>query len=508
MRIAVVAVVVVCVAAGLSAAAAQQREEPTWAAPARPASDVVERRPAVADPVEDQRGVASADGRRAPVVAEPDASAAPDADADTAAVATDAPLVDGDGFVTRTAQPADAFADSVGVNTHLHYSDTVYVERFDDVIRPRLVELGVAHIRDHAYTGPDHDADHFYYRRLRTLAADGFEFSLVTDIADRRRPETRWDQLDEVVEWSGGAVWAFEGPNEPDGFSQLPERQWVARTRDAQQDLWAAAQSDPALSDVQVVAPSLVRWRDSWDALGDLSAFSDLGNWHRYPGGVAPADRRTLAAEEGGPRVVSGDQRLVVTETGYHNATASRDDHRPATELDAAAYIPVLLLEHFSRGYPRTYLYELIDQRADRGRSDREANFGLLRNDGSPKPAFTALRNLLSALGVDGPADIDRVTADSTSALAYRVEGAGDDVRTLLLERDDGAMVLALWRTEVDAAEARRQPEQVVVRLASPATRVGVIDPLRSAAPVDVRRDAADVAVTLDDTAVLVAIEP
>ena len=49
------------------------------------------------------------------------------------------------------ARAADAFVDSVGVNTHLHYNDTVY-NRFDDLIKPKLLASGIRHIRDGAYT--------------------------------------------------------------------------------------------------------------------------------------------------------------------------------------------------------------------------------------------------------------------------------------------------------------------------------------------------------------------
>src|SRR5712691_3345090 len=41
---------------------------------------------------------------------------------------------------------ADAFVDSIGVNTHLGYNDTHYNE--SDVVERKLSELGVRYIRD------------------------------------------------------------------------------------------------------------------------------------------------------------------------------------------------------------------------------------------------------------------------------------------------------------------------------------------------------------------------
>jgi hypothetical protein len=48
------------------------------------------------------------------------------------------------------ARAADAFADFVGVNTHLGYGDTPYGD-YEGILKPRLLELGVRHIRDGSF---------------------------------------------------------------------------------------------------------------------------------------------------------------------------------------------------------------------------------------------------------------------------------------------------------------------------------------------------------------------
>ncbi|HEV2769635.1 MAG TPA: hypothetical protein VGV40_05560, partial [Solirubrobacteraceae bacterium] len=48
---------------------------------------------------------------------------------------------------TEDARSAGSFVESVGVNTHLGYDDTVYGRSWP-VVRDGLVELGVRHIRD------------------------------------------------------------------------------------------------------------------------------------------------------------------------------------------------------------------------------------------------------------------------------------------------------------------------------------------------------------------------
>src|SRR5579862_5452132 len=49
--------------------------------------------------------------------------------------------------VPEQARAADSFVDAIGVNIHLGYSDTVY-HKYDEILKPRLVELGVRHVRD------------------------------------------------------------------------------------------------------------------------------------------------------------------------------------------------------------------------------------------------------------------------------------------------------------------------------------------------------------------------
>jgi hypothetical protein len=56
-------------------------------------------------------------------------------------------------------------------------------------------------------------------------------------------------------------------------------------------------------------------------------------------------------------------------------------------------YLLRTFLEHFKGGIARTYAYELLDEKPDRGLRDPEQHFGPLRQDFTPKPAFTALRN-------------------------------------------------------------------------------------------------------------------
>jgi hypothetical protein len=64
---------------------------------------------------------------------------------------------------------ADRFADSIGVNVHLHYAGTLYTDF--ELVRARFAELGVRHLRDGLYdTGTTWQA---YYDRHNALGAMG-----------------------------------------------------------------------------------------------------------------------------------------------------------------------------------------------------------------------------------------------------------------------------------------------------------------------------------------------
>lgn len=362
----------------------------------------------------------------------------------------------------RIARPSDAFVDSVGVNTHLHYQGTVYDVGFDTVIKPKLLASGIRHVRDGAYTYPGAGPGTFYYQRCRALAAEGVRFDLITDIAAPTTQATDYGLLADVRRWCGGAVESFEGVNEPD-LRWLPAGypDWLTATVAAQQALHAAVKGSTATGDVAVVGPSVV-W--SPHAVGDLSPYLDFGNWHPYPGGECPTCGdvygQSLDTFEPSYRLPSAGKPLIATETGYHNAIhAPGGGHRPVSELAAGKYLPRLLLEYFNRGFARTYLYEFIDAYPDAGRTEPDANFGLLRNDGSEKPAFRAVRSLLQLLRDPGEPFVP-------GSLDLTLSGETSQVDRTLLQKRDGTFLLALWleRSSYDTGARPNAPDDLGAR--------------------------------------------
>ena len=95
--------------------------------------------------------------------------------------------------------------------------------------------------------------------------------------------------------------------------------------------------------------------------------------------------------------------------------------------------MPRLFLEYFNQGFPRTYSYEFIDEKADTT-NDPQMHFGLLRFDGSAKPAFTAVANLIQILKDPG-------ATFSPAKLDYKMTGALNSVHHTLLQKRDGQVL-------------------------------------------------------------------
>lgn len=324
------------------------------------------------------------------------------------------------------ARSADSFVDSVGVNTHLYYNDTPYHQNFGTV-RQRLLELGVRHIRENLVTDrPDQ------YERLRTLAAAGVRPTLI--LGDPDYGTSGLAELTSILRSElAQTVEAVEGPNE---WDLRRGGNWMSSLAPYQAQLYSAVKGSPQLSRLPVIGPSL----GNTNSVGsDVSGSLDLGNIHSYPNAEPP--EWNLSRHLGWASRMSASKPVMATETGYHHAFNFDDGHRPISEAAEATYLPRLFLEYFRRGVARTFTYELLDEFPDPGLSEAESNFGLLREDLTPKPSFIALRNLLSILAEPG-------ASFAPGGLGYEIADSGENLHQLLLQKSNGSFYLALWRAD------------------------------------------------------------
>ena len=329
---------------------------------------------------------------------------------------------------------SDSVADQIGVNIHLSFFNTPY-NKFDALVRPALAELGVRHVRDGALTAGNSGALNTYYKRLTALAADGIKLSLVTFDTTTPAYLTDLAKLDDVYNRAGRAVEYFEGANEPN-LKKNPE--WANIGRERQKELFQAAHGNPDLAGVAVIGPS--PWGPSAQQLGDISANVDFGNWHIYSGGQYPeaTGKGSLSDYQVQAHGLYSDKPVVATEAGYHSATnVPAGKHRPTPEKIIARYLPRQMLWDLKHGIVRTYVYELIDS-FNKGDTDPESNFGLIRYDGTRRPAFAAIKNLIGIFSDSG-------AVPHPQTLDWSLSSKDDAIQSMLFQRSDGSFLLALW---------------------------------------------------------------
>lgn len=396
-------------------------------------------------------------------------------------------------FRRETARPADTFVESIGVNVHLSYCDTAY-SNYTGVIKPRLLEAGIRHIRDGC---PSQNHTEFQ-DRLNDLGRSGVKSLLICSPHTGKTPSDIVAALRKVRE----SVGMVEGPNETDGAGlSYKGLEFPEATRAFQDELFAAVKGDAYLARLPVVMASISD-PEKAPRLGRLES-ADYANTHCYAGGGPPGFRWNWYMD----RCLTNIGRpIIASESGYHHATNHTDGHwiRGVTERASARYLPRLLVEYFARGIVRTYLYEFLDLRAQSDYS--EANFGLLRWNGEPKPAYTAIKNLIALLRDPGP-------SFTTGSLELSINGDVEPVRHLLLQRRDGCFYLLLWINAVSYDTKAKQdikfaPQPTRVLFAKPIASAKTYTPLTGSDPVATFGQTTELMLQVPDHVLVVELQP
>ena len=396
---------------------------------------------------------------------------------------------------SETAQSAFDFVNSIGVNTHLNYFDRTYGNF--QIVERELKSIGIRHVRDGVHL-VNADYNKAVYDRWSQLGSIGVRFDAVLDPRSALGTLTG-DKLDQVEKLAGDTIESFEGPNELD-ISNIPD--WASVDREYQKDVYQSVKSMTSAKPIDTIGPSLA-FASKGSSVGNISDRVDYGNLHPYPAGKMPAsvfpEQLVLAKE------VSGDKKIVITESGYHNALDDHSDQPAVSETAAAKYIPRLFLENFSQGIRRTYLYEFLDEAPDPGLTNFQMHWGLLRSDGSEKPAFTAVKNLINELSDSAePAHLEQMT--------YSLSTSNTEICHLLLQKSDGQFLLILWQ-EVSSYDGKKQqdiavsPQPVTLMLDHSARSISTYEPTVQAQPSHVYANVAKVSLKVPDHPLVIQIE-
>ncbi len=402
-------------------------------------------------------------------------------------------------FQTETPSAAQGFVDSIGINTHINYFDSSYGN--STVLLRELKSLGIRHLRDGAVLQND-DYNKAVYSIWRSLGNLGIRFNMVFDPRGSIKV-ARPDVVGQLLSLSGYSVESIEGPNELD-LTKISN--WPELTRAYQQELSSAVHRLPNHSSLPLIGPSMA-FVAAGRQVGNISPFVTFGNLHSYPAGHLPSDM--LPSQIAAASAMYPGRQIVITETGYHNAINNRNEQPAVSEAAAAKYIPRLLMETFNHGIVRTYLYEFEDEFPDSGANEQEKHWGLLRNDGTEKPAFVALRNIIATLTDDAHPH----GASIPQPLTYALQGDTPLIHHTLLEKSDGRYYFALWQevSSFDVIEKKdiSIPAKVVtITLRQPFTKARLYDSLQGTATVVNPTTKSSITVAVPDHVILVEVQP
>lgn len=436
----------------------------------------------------------------------------------------------------------DAFVGSIGVNAHVLFGPPFTAWSDLDRVEDALRYLGVRHVRDGGRGLRPADVDKL--ARLARNLGVRYDFALgsggVIDI-----PATMAD-LHRLLAAAPGSIAAVEGPNEINNvfFTKAWRITYAGQQTDicahryeaaaqGQAALFRAVHADPALRGVPVYNYSLVALKmrqpvngcyadlsADLASLGSVAGKADFGNVHGYPyQGAPPRDALAKAVEA--VRPAQGGS-VVLTETGYATGDGPRGAYLAVSEAVQARYVLDALLDAFSLGageaggarIARTYLYELLDDAPDDPPTDRERHFGLFRADGRPKPAATALHNLLTILrqpaarGAQMSRSGGGVPAFSLSQTSWRSDLDAHTYQLRLTQPGGGQFAIfwaepPLWNPNARAEVPVGEPNHVTLKLAR-AANVAVYDPLRGEEPIERHGGATSVTFDLSDHPVVV----
>ena len=402
------------------------------------------------------------------------------------------------------------FINSIGVNIHASqgYSPANYITM--------LNYLGIKNVRD--------GGNHGNYAPYLTIAqATGVKFDITTS-------NITYGMTTAKGLASGGYLLSIEGPNEPNNFPFTYNdltcgngaSSWMTCGQ-FQAALYAAIKADPVLGSYPVFGISEVgaepdnvglQWAQipspapSGVLMPGGTVFADYNNDHNYVvgncahmvdnfawgaagfntfncvDGWASEQVQTWAGNFAG--YAMGDATAlpkVTTETSWGTVGSGA-----VTAQKQASVALDVFLSQFMRGWSYTFWYELRD-----GEGGDTAGMGLFYSNYSPKPAATALQNLLAILADNG-------ARPPVGSFSYSVQTSALTVHNQMFQKSDGSFWLVVWDERATASDI------VQVTFGGQSHNYNLYDPTQASTPIGVGSAVLGLQVTLSDHPVIIQI--
>jgi hypothetical protein len=391
-------------------------------------------------------------------------------------------------MAAQQANSAEDFVQSIGINTHIDFYGGPYGNL--GVVESALKYLGLDNVRDSAASSGDISA------WQQVAHATGVKFdAFIGEVP----PANFATELSTMQQMAGdGLLNAVEGANEPDTAYPASIGESTGFAASFQPQVWDLGQQ----VGLPVINTSFGNIND-YGSTGDLSGSANYANAHTYFGsGNNPGWDGWINTLNGDAQSSASSRPVMTTETGYYT-TGNNSDPHTVDETVQAKYTLDLVLDAWKAGDVRSYLYELLDQGTGDGNS--EDNFGLFHSDGSPKPAATAIHNLVSLLNDSGGSGM------SGGSLDYTLSGTDSSDNSLLLQKADGSYWLAVWNDTrlsgpSNSSEISVPSHSVTLTLGSAASDIQVFDPLTGTSAVQSASNTGSLTFDVPDHPVLVEI--
>lgn len=354
---------------------------------------------------------------------------------------------------TTMAKSGDDFVERIQGMAHIHLPNSSYTRNWDRM-NDNLGKLGIRYLR-RVYTPnlatQDNIERHHY---LHDKYGIRYQFQVNYGFSNKEKNTWNKTQLRQNLQaikrdFPVEMIARLEGPNEAP-FKTKKERMVIINY---QRELYKMVKEDATLRQFPVVCFSTVN-------LGGLNLFEnlyeicDVGNVHSYPAYRSPANfinnlQKKFTNSKAYP--VSNNNLMAITEEAYGDK-ATRFPHTMHRNANVQAkYEQRLLLLQYQADMAIVGRSQLADAKPD-NQGNRFSYIGYLKYDGTPKPVYYAIKNLLSLLG-EAKWDINNqkwiYPPDfKPDSLNYELFGDTAKTKQILFQKSDGRFFLVLWQEE------------------------------------------------------------
>jgi hypothetical protein len=397
---------------------------------------------------------------------------------------------------------ASDFLGTLGVNTHIPYTDGGYVN-IGNIIAD-MAYLGIDETRDAISNGYAGSAPLSSYIQI---AQSGVKFTICVNASTTAGLQSSLALVEQLNTAVPGSVIAVEGPNEinnaPVTYNGVGGLQGALNL---QRDLYSMVHANAALQGVAV------DYFTGYDAGGvpvgpdpaTTPGLADYDTQHPYPNnGSPPAGTLSQSAALVNEQPATGP--AVYTETGYSTNGGTSGDVNQDVQ---AKYTLDLLMDAAKNGIAHTDLYQLMDAYQP-GSPQGDDGFGLFDPSNQPKEAATAIHNLTAILADTGT----NASTFITKAIGYSVTGLPATGNSTVIQKSNGASDIVVWNepqiwNESTGTETTAATQNVTVQLGATYQKVEVFDPLSGSTPTKTLTNVSSVALGVTDHPLIVEVEP